>query len=120
MKRIVCKPAPELEIELSGGEVVLLRFDLNSLAELQEFEGGLNGVFKKSIVDIAALIVYASAKNNNENIDLNKARTIVSCMSVDDITELTNSYSEAMGIEKNEAQGEYAKKIMAQFIASLK
>lgn len=120
MKKIICKPAPEVEIEC-GGELILLRFDLYSAINLQEYsEGGLNEVLTRSLPELAVAIVYAAGVNNNENFTRDKAREMVSFMSVKDITEIIEMYSESMGVEKNAATEEYAKNLMAQFLKSLK
>lgn len=110
-KKIICKPAPEIELELGGGEKILLRFDLYSVMNLQEYkEGGIGEVLTQSVPEVAAAIVYAAGKNNNENFTLEKARLLVANMSVDSVTEIINEYSASIGSETNALDKEYSKK----------
>lgn len=117
MKKIVCMPAPEIEIEC-GGESILLRFDVLSIAEMQSAPGGIETLMSLSIPEMAAAIVYYSGKNCNKDFTLEKARSMVAHMNVANITEIIEEYSEAMGVAKNAEQSEYSKKLMAQFLNS--
>lgn len=114
-KKMVCKSAPEIEISIDGGDSVLLRFDVQCLAELQEVEGGIKELFKMSIPDQAALLVYAAAKNHNENFSLEDARKMVSCMDIASVQEIINTFSESTGTS-TELNSEYAKKLIAQML----
>ena len=114
-----CKSAPEIELQMDGGEAILLRFDVRCLNALQEMEGGLDGLFKdSSIPEMAAKVLYAAAKYNTPGFGYENARYIISNMSVADIQGIMSEFSESMGID-TEANSEYAKKLMAQFLASL-
>ena len=121
MKKIMqCKSAPEIELVMDGGEAILLRFDVRCLNALQEMEGGLDGLFKNSsIPEMAAKVLYAAAKYNNDGFEYENARYTISNMSVADIQGLMSEFSESMGID-TEANSEYAKKLLAQFLSGLK
>lgn len=118
-KRFVCKPAPEIEIEVQEGYIVRLRFDLLSVTELQSMEGGFEELLNKPLPELAADIIYAAAKNNNDNFTHDEARMIVSNMSVEDIREIISEYSSAMGAEKNAEQKELSKNLMAQYLSRI-
>ena len=121
MKKIMqCKSAPEIGLIMDGGEEILLRFDVRCLNALQEMEGGLEELLKSgSIPEMAARILYAAAKYNNDNFDYETARAIISSMSIVDINGIIQEFSESMGMD-DKVSGEYAKKMMAQFISGLK
>lgn len=119
MKQIVCRPAPELEL-VSGGVTVLLRFDIFCISELQDLEGGLAGVLSQSTPQMAASIIYAAAKNNNDNFSREDAIKLVSCMDVQSINDIINEFSSSMGVAENEMQKEISKNLMAQFLNQLK
>lgn len=119
-KRIVCKPAPEIELEtLDGGDIVLLRFDVYCLAKLQEMDGGLSGMFKLSTPELCAAIIYSAAKEP-ENFMLEDARKLVACLDMESINTIITEFSEAMGTAQTEAQKELSKNLMAQFLHQLK
>lgn len=121
MKKIMqCQSAPEIGLQFNGGEEILLRFDVRCLNSLQEMEGGLDGLFKNaSIPEMAAKVLYCAAKNNNDGFKYERAREIISNMSMVDIQTLMSEFSESMGID-NETNAEYVKKLMAQFLSGLK
>ncbi len=114
-KKMICKAAPEIELCVDGGDSILLRFDVQCLAEIQEFDGGISKIFKMSIPEQAALIVYAAGKNHNENFTLEEARKIIACMDVASVLEIINTFSESTGTTTEEASN-YAKKILAQML----
>lgn len=117
MKKVIsCKPAPEIELDIDGGDSVLLRFDVNALIFLSEIDGGLEGLFKKTMPEMVATLIHAGAHSNNENFTLEDARKIVCCMSVPDITMLIDEFSTSMGVKKNELNEELAKNLMTQFL----
>ena len=117
MKKIMCKPTPEIELCIDGGESIILRFDVNALIDLQEMADGLNNVFKQSIPEIVALIIYAGAKNTKKDYTIEDARKLVCGMAPTTLTEIMNEFSESMGVEKSALDGEIAKNLMAQFLS---
>lgn len=112
-KVMTCKSAPEIELCFDGGEAILLRFDIRCLMELQALEGGLAELANSGIAESAAKILYAAGAGINENYDESKAKEIVSNMSIDNIIEIVNTFSESMG---NIADDEAIKKMVAQFL----
>ena len=112
-KIMTCKAAPEIELQFDGGEAILLRFDIRCLATIQEHEGGLKDFLKNSLPEMAAIIVYGAGKDINDGFDEQKARTIVANMSIDNITEIINTFQESVGQTTND---ETAKKLLAQFL----
>lgn len=114
-KKMVCKSAPEIEISIDGGEEKLLRFDVQCLAELQEIKGGVKALFKKSIPEQAAILVYAAGKNHNENFTLEESRKMVSCMDIASVQEIINTFSESTGTT-TDFNEDYAKKVLAQML----
>ena len=112
-KVMQCKSAPEIELCFDGGEVILLRFDIRCLVNIQEFKGGLAKFVKQSTAEMAASIIYAAGKDINDDFDEEKARAIISNMSIDNITEIIKTFEESIGSTGNE---EEAKKLMAQLL----
>ena len=112
-KVMTCKSAPEIELCFDGGEAILLRFDIRCLLALQELEGGLTELANKGVVETVAKIVYAAGKDINENYDESKANEIVSNMSIENIMEIANTFSESMG---SFTEDETTKKMVAQFL----
>lgn len=112
-KIMTCKAAPEIELQFDGGEAILLRFDIRCLATIQEHEGGLKDFLKNSLPEMAAIIVYGAGKDINDGFDEQKARTIVANMSIENITEIINTFQESVGQTTND---ETAKKLLAQFL----
>ena len=114
-KIMTCKSAPEIELQFDGGDTVLLRFDIRCLANIQELEGGLNTFFKMSVSEMAATLIYAAGKDINENFDKLKAMEIVSNMTIENITDIMETFHESVGNKEN--NNELVKKMMAQFLA---
>ena len=121
MRKVInCKPVPELEINIDGGDSVLLRFDVNAVMALQELEGGIAEVLKMKIPEMAATIIYAGAITSTPDFTIEKARQMVAFMAIEDITAIIDEFSNSMGVVKNGESEEYAKKLMAQFLMGLK
>ena len=117
-KIITCKAAPELELQFDGGVSILLRFDVNCLVNIQELGDGMKEFLSKNFAEMAAAIIYAAGKDLNPELDEDKAREIVSNMSVENITEIVDMFQSSIGGAKG--NDEIAKKLMAQFLASKK
>ena len=115
-KKMICKSAPEIELCMEdGGASKLLRFDVQCLAELQEIKGGIKALFKMSVPEQAAQLVFAAGKNHNENFTLEECRKMVSCMDIASVQEIINTFSESTG-SSSEVSSEYAKKMLAQML----
>ena len=114
-KVMQCNSAPEIVLAFDGGEEILLRFDIRCLSAIQESEGGLKKFLKNSLPEMAAIIVYGAGKDINENFDKLKAKEIVSNMSIDNITEIINTFTGSVGDSGNT---EDAKKLLAQFLGT--
>ena len=115
-KVINCAPVTEIEIVTAEGETTLLRFDILMLQELQAEAGSLTEAAQKGIGELAALVLYAGGKHQDESMTLEKARRMVVCMPPQSVTEIVNEFSESMGAMGKEEQLELAKKVMAQFL----
>ena len=112
-KKMICKSAPEIELCIDGGESILLRFDVQCLANLQEIKGGIKALFKMPIPEQAGQLVYCAGKDHNENFTLEDARKMVACMDITSVTEILNAFSESTGTQ---VDGEYEKKMIAQML----
>ena len=112
-KIMTCKAAPEIELQFEGGEAILLRFDIRCLSNIQEVEGGLQAFIKQGIAEMAAAIVYAAGKDINDDFNADKARVIVSNMSIENITEIIKTFEDSVG---SKVDDETAKKILAQLL----
>lgn len=119
-KVINCAPVPEIEIITAEGDKTLLRFDILMLQELQAEAGSLTGALEKGMGELAALIIYAGSKNQDGNMTLDKARKMVACMSLQNITDIVDEFAESMGAVAKEEQMDFAKKVMAQFLGKMK
>ncbi len=114
-KKMVCKSAPEIEISIDGGDEKLLRFDVQCLAELQEIKGGIKALFKMSVPEQAAQLVYAAGKNHNDNFTLEESRKMVSCMDIASVLKIIRTFSEGMG-SSSDLPDNYTKKLLAQML----
>lgn len=122
-KKIICKPAPEIELSYQSGDEVknlLLRFDVQAAQVLQEEENGIENVFNKSYSEMCAALIYAAAANNNNDFTKEDAKVLVACMSLDNLAEIVNAFTEGFSSEVKGLQNEYSKKLMAQFLNSRK
>lgn len=120
-KKIACKEVEEIELEFANGEIIPLRFDASAAIALNDIEGGLNAIVQKgvSITDMCARIIYAGSVSSNKEMSYEKARAIVSNLSLITITEIINVFNESMGITSSEEQLELQKKTMAQFLQKI-
>ena len=114
-KVMQCKSAPEIVLQFDGGEEILLRFDIRCLASIQEHKGGFQNFMKKSLSEMAAVIVYGAGKDINKDFTEKKAREIVANMSIDNVTEIINTFQESVG---QNVDDDTAKKLLAQFLGA--
>ena len=119
-KTIKCAPVSEIEIITAEGETTLLRFDILMLQELQSEAGSLMEATKKGIGELAALVVYAGAKNQDASMTMEKARKMIVCMNPLEVQEIVNEFSQSMGVVADGELQDAAKKVMAQFLARMK
>lgn len=115
-KVINCAPVTEIEIITAEGDSTLLRFDILMLQELQAIAGSLTEAAQQGIGELAALVLYAGGKHQDESMTLEKARTMIVCMPPQSVTAIVDEFAEAMGAVVKEEQKEAAKKLMAQFL----
>lgn len=104
MKKVMqCKSAPEIELSIDGGASVLLRFDVQMFSNLQEdTKGGLKAFLKKSPAEMAALIIYAAGKDNNENFTREKARALTSEMDFATVSEIIETFNQSAGLNTDD------------------
>ena len=112
-KIITCKEAPEIEIQMDGGDTALLRFDINCLTNIQELDGGLEGFMKLNAAEMAAALVWCAGKNHTEDFTEEKAKKMVACMSPEDVLSIIEEFTDSMGVKGNEGE---VKKMVAQFL----
>ena len=117
-KIMTCKVAPEIELTFEGGEAILLRFDIRCLCNIQELEGGLAAFVKQGVAESAASIVYAAGKGINDDFDENRARAIVSDMSLENVLEIVKTFEESLGQTAQGGNDEQTKKILAQLLGT--
>jgi len=115
-KVINCAPVSEIEIITAEGESTLLRFDILALQELQAIAGSLTEAAQQGIGELAALILYAAGKHQDETMTLEKARKMVVCMAPENVNDIVDEFATSMGAVVKEEQREAAKKLMAQFL----
>lgn len=120
-KVISAIPLSELELQFIDGTNLTLVFDMESIANLRHLKGGMTSLIKESsIPEKCAKIIFIGAKSRNHDFTLEKARKLVSQLSPITITEIINEYSESMGATKDGVQSELQKKLMEEFLKSLK
>ena len=114
-KMMACKAAPEIEIAIEGEEnSVLLRFDIQCISNIQELEGGLQGLMTMKFAEMAATLLFCAAKDNNQEFTMEKAKKIIAFMSIDDVKEIINEFSASIGVK--EGDDEATKKMIAQLL----
>ena len=111
-KIMQCKPAPEIELVTEEGETITLRFNINMWVNLQEGENGLEALKSLSVPETAALIVYAAGKDINEDFTLEKARMIISCMDMQSVSEILNTFNESTGFNIENLSDDQKKTIL--------
>lgn len=115
-KIMQCKEAPEIELQFDGGEAILLRFDIRCLMNIQETEEGLKSFFESGIAEQTAKIIYAAGKDINEGLDEERARAIVAGMSIENITDIIETFGDSVGTSGKD--DEKVKKMMAQLLGA--
>ena len=117
MKKVMqCKSAPEIELCMEDGTKVLFRFNMQMLANVQEFEGGFKDFLKKSPAEMTALILYAAGKDINEDFTLETARMIASSMDVKTATEIIDTFNESVGADTENPD---QKKMLMEMLKSI-
>lgn len=114
-KKMTCKAAPEIEIEVDGGDSVLLRFDIQCISNIQEQEDGLKGLMRKKFSELAVTLVYCAAKENNENFTYDDAKKLVAHMSIENVKEIIAEFTSSIGVQEDE---ETTKKLLAQILGN--
>ena len=116
-KIMQCKSAPEIELSIDGGENIYLRFDVNMFSILQEdTKGGLKAFLKKSPAEMAALIIYAAGKENNEDFTREKARALTSQMDFATVSEIIETFNQSAGIDGEDPT---QKKMIAELLKAI-
>lgn len=116
-KTINVKPVDEIVLQFESGESLTLRFDVEALTHFDDLDGGLKSFFNEDkIPERCAKILYIGTKSSNPNFTYEKARAIVSELSLPTITEIINEFNESMVTTKDGVQSELSKKLIAQFL----
>lgn len=118
-KRINALEVEEIELAFRD-KIIVLRFDMESITNFADLEGGYSGLINsKSKTIQCAKIIYAGAKNNNDNFTYEEALNIVSALSPRTITEILQEWGDSM-IDANKAgQSELQKKLMSDFLEKM-
>lgn len=120
-KIINVKPVTELELQFEDGKSLCIVFDTEAISNFNDLEGGIKGfIEEKSIPEKCAKVIYTGAKSRQPDFTLEEARALVSELSPVTITEIMNEFNENMGATKNEVQSELQKKLMKEFVETLR
>ncbi|SHN04172.1 hypothetical protein SAMN02746066_04563 [Anaerosporobacter mobilis DSM 15930] len=114
-KKIMCKPATELELEFSGGDKLYMKFDVKALMHLSEVMNVNDIKTSENIPEICANIVYASSCEYADDMAQDRARFIVSNMDIGTITAIIQEFSESVGVIGDELKEINSKNVMNQF-----
>jgi hypothetical protein len=82
----------------------------------EDTKGGLKSFLKKSTAEMAALILYAAGKDNNENFTREKARALTSAMDFATVSEIIETFNESAGINSEDPA---QKKMIAEILKSI-
>lgn len=115
-KIMLCNEAPEIEIQKSEGDSVLLRFDIACLANIQAFDEGIAGFLKMPISEMTAKVVFAAAKDHNKDFTEEDAKKIVACLSLKDAMDIINEFTGSIGADSSNMSEEDTKKLLAQLL----
>jgi len=125
-KDINVKPVTELVLNFEDGKSITLIFDMRSLLNINDLEGGIAALFKDSsltglcaLPELCAKVIYIGAKEEQKDFTLEEARILVSNMDLMSINEVMSEFNMSMGVVNNEVQGETQKKLMMQFLQTL-
>lgn len=118
-KRINALEVEEIELAFRD-KIIVLRFDMESITNFEDLEGGYSGLINsKSKTIQCAKIIYAGAKNNNDNFTYEEALNIVSALSPRTITEILQEWGDSMIDAKKAGQSELQKKLMSDFLEKM-
>ncbi len=121
MKKKICvAPVTEIDLEFTDGKSLTLRFDVEALYRFYDIGDGLKDLIKeKSIPKMCAKIIFSSVTSQTD-FTFEQSLALVSDMSPLTITEIMNEFNESMVNVKSGVQQELQKKMMQEFVKSLK
>lgn len=114
-KKIMCKPASEIELDFGGGDTLYMKFDVKALMHLNELMDVKNINTESNIPEICSNIVYASSCEYDNEMTIEKAMFIVSNMNIDTITSIIQEFSESVGVIGDDLKEINSKNVMNQF-----
>ena len=118
-KRINALEVEEIELSFRD-KIIVLRFDMESITNFEDLEGGyIELINSKSKSVQCAKIIYAGAKNNNDNFTYENALNIVSALSPRTITEILQEWGDSMIDANKVGQNEMQKKLMSDFLEKM-
>lgn len=114
-KKIMCRPSTELDLEFGTGEILSMKFGIEALQHLSEVMDVNELKDNSNILESCACIVYSSTREYNSEMTLDKARYIVSEMSMETIIKIVTEFSDSIGDIGEELKKINSKNVMSQF-----
>ena len=118
-KRINALEVEDIELAFRD-KVIVLRFDMESITNFEDLEGGYVGFIKDKSRSIqCAKIIYIGAKNNNDDFTYEDALNIVSVVLPSTLTEIEEEFINSMIDANKVGQNEIQKKLMSDFLEKM-
>lgn len=117
-KKINVKPITELELCFDDGKSIELKFSTEATLRLQEIEGGYGAFIKSTPSEMCARVIFSSC--TDDEMTLEQARVITSNFSPSTVSDILSEYTETNISSNDGGQKELQKKLMEQFLNSLK
>lgn len=118
-KRYAVEPLPVIELEFADGKKIEIIFNAMAFIHMNDdvFENGMDDfILEKSAPELCAKLIYAGAAERTPDLTLEKAREIVSGMSLEVMMGIINDFNRSVIKENNLEMKEAQKKTMMEFL----
>lgn len=118
-KRFAIEPVPEIELAFPDGETITVVFNATAFIHMNDdvFENGVDDLLTEtSAPELCAKLIYVGSVERTPDMTLEKARSIVSTMSLEVMMSIINEFNASVSKENNRELKEIQKKTMLDFL----
>lgn len=120
MKTIKVKPIEEIEFVLNDKKI-LCSFNMLAMAHMQEAITSLDCRLDEiSTARLVGMMLYAGIKANDDSFTMEEANALAMQLDPGSYREIISSYEKAVVGDMDEKDHEQLKKLMAQYLASVR